>query len=168
MRAHRGVLVALLASSLVIPSCSTTTTTVSRETGARPRIEQRALSRAMEDAYEDVHFKICKGKKTFVETKALSQADVEFINAYVQGRALAAGCVPTETSDGAELKLMNSVQVSGTDEVDRRVGRDLVVAQFSGALTVVDLSNGTIVKVFKFDAASKSKRNKKATTRSMG
>jgi hypothetical protein len=80
----RDYIFALLAVSVI--SCSTTKTefrNASREETARPRIEQRALSTAIDAAFSKVDFGFIKGKSAFVETQAISKIDVGFITAYI-------------------------------------------------------------------------------------
>ncbi len=167
MRSDRLAVAVLLGSALLIPSCGTTTTTVNRESGARPRIEQRAFSKSMAEAYDDVSFHACKGKRTVVETKALDKDDADFINSYVLSRALAAGCTSADSDNDAQIKLLNVVEVSGTDEIGRRKGKGLVVGQFMGTLSIVDQATGKVLHHYQFGGGAQSKRNKKATTRSM-
>ena len=45
-------------------ACTTTKTESSREVAARPRVEQRVLSTAMELAFKEVDFSMLIGKKS--------------------------------------------------------------------------------------------------------
>ena len=146
-------------------ACTRASTTIGREASARPRIEQVALSSAMEAAYAKVDFGFCKDRKCFIETKALSKTDVDFITSYVTKKVLAAGGVPTLQEPGSELRLTSTLDVSGTDEVKRTLVKDVVIGQFKGTLTVVDLAKGTVSKVIDLNAVSQSKRNKTADTK---
>ena len=69
-------------------SCADTVTDLGREATARPRIEQLALSNAIDLAFRDVDFAEIIGKRVFIETQALSKLDIEFINAYISGLSI--------------------------------------------------------------------------------
>lgn len=158
-------LLAALALTLTGLGCTKASTTIGREASARPRIEQVALSSAMEAAYAKVNFGFCQGKRCFIETKALSKSDVDFITSYVTKKVLAAGGTPLLQEPGADLRLTSTLDVSGTDEVKRTLVKDVVIGQFKGTLTVVDLKAGTVQKVIDLNAVSQSKRNKTADTK---
>ena len=167
-RFWRTMLVGLaVASVLGDLACSKNPTAVSRELAARPRVEQLALSTAMEDAYGDVDFGFVKDKSVYVETKALAKTDVVFITSFVQKQVMAAGGIPALNEEDAELKLTSTVEVSGTDEVKRALGKDVVMGQFKGSLAVIDLTSGTIVKMFDLDALAQTTRSRKAKTKSV-
>lgn len=148
-------------------ACSTSTTAVNREQAARPRVEQKALTTAMETAFDDIDFSFCSDKKIFFETKALSKGDIDYINSFMQRSALAAGCIPVTKRDGAELLGSCVVEVSGTDEVALRMVRDVVIGQFTATLTVTDLASDSIIKAWDISGQSQTKRNKKATTKTL-
>jgi len=145
--------------------CTKASTSIGREASARPRIEQVALSSAMEAAYNKVNFGFCRDKKCFVETKALSKSDIDFITSYVTKKVLAGGGIPVLQENAAELKLTSTLDVSGTDEVKRTLVKDVVIGQFKGSLAVIDIAKGTVKQVFDLNATSQSKRNKNADTR---
>ena len=90
--------------------CTKANTTIGRETSARPRIEQVALSSAMEAAYNKVNFGFCRDRKCFVETKALSKSDIDFITSYVTKKVLSGGGVPVLQESAAELKLTSTLR----------------------------------------------------------
>ncbi|MBP7147029.1 MAG: hypothetical protein KBD01_05755 [Acidobacteria bacterium] len=159
-----AVVVTGIAACGLLAGCTASTTAISRETAARPRVEQKALVSAMEGAYAKVDFSVCRGRKVFVETRALSKTDVEFITSYVQKQALAARCVPVIDEQEADLKMTSMLEVSGTDEVERRMLKDVVVGQFTGTLTVTDLREGAVIKAWDLHAMSQTKRNRRATT----
>ena len=145
-------------------ACNRANTAIGREASARPRIEQVALSSAMEAAYNKVNFSFCKDQKCFVETKALSKSDIDFITSYVTKKVLEAGGIPVLQEQNAKLKLTSTLDVSGTDEVRRAILRDLIVAEFKGTLAVVDLDKGAVQKMIELNAVTQSKRNKGADT----
>lgn len=149
---------------LGLGGCAHNPTSVNREAGARPRVEQLALSTAMDDAYGKVDFAFVSGKKVFVETKALAKTDVDFITSYVQKKVLAAGGTPSLDEKDAQLKLTSTMEVSGTDEV-QKVGKDVVVGQFKGTLAVVDTANGLITNIYDLNSVAQTKRNRKGTTK---
>lgn len=153
---------ALVAATL---ACTRANTTIGREASARPRIEQVALSSAMEAAYNKVDFGFCRDQKCFVETRALSKTDIDFISSYVTKKVLAVGGIPVLQEADAALKLTSTLDVSGTDEVKRTLVKDVVIGQFKGTLTVVDRAKGTVKRVIDLNAVSQSKRNKTADTR---
>lgn len=165
-RNHFVVPAAIIGLSLIGGGfgCNRANTAIGREASARPRIEQVALSSAMEAAYNKVNFSFCKDQKCFVETKALSKSDIDFITSYVTKKVLEAGGIPVIQEQNAKLKLTSTLDVSGTDEVRRAVLRDLIVGQFKGTLAVVDLEKGTIQQVIELNATTQSKRNKGADT----
>jgi hypothetical protein len=162
----RAVAIPMIAIGIVasLCSCSQNRTAVSREVGARPRIEQLALSTAMDDAYGKVDFKFVAERSVFTMTKALSKTDVDFINSYVQKKILAAGGTPVLEEKDAELKLTNTIEVSGTDEVKKR-RRGVLIGQFKGTLSVVDLTSGQITDIFDLDSTVKAKRTQKGKTK---
>jgi len=145
--------------------CTKASTSIGREASARPRIEQVALSSAMEAAYNKVNFGFCRDKKCFVETKALSKSDIDFITSYVTKKVLAGGGIPVLNESAAELKLTSTLDVSGTDEVKRTLVKDVVIGQFKGTLAVIDIAKGTVKQVIDLNATSQSKRNKSADTK---
>jgi spore cortex formation protein SpoVR/YcgB (stage V sporulation) len=150
---------------MAVLACTRASTSIGREASARPRIEQVALSSAMEAAYNKVDFGFCKNQKCFVETKALSKTDIDFITSYVTKKVLAAGGIPVIQESAAELKLTSTLDVSGTDEVKRTMVKDVVIGQFKGTLAVIDMAKGTVNQVLDLNATSQSKRNKNADTR---
>ena len=148
--------------------CTKANTSIGREASARPRIEQIALSSAMEAAYNKVNFAFCRDKKCFVDTKALSKTDIDFITSYVTKKFLSAGGVPVLQESAADLKLTSTLDVSGTDEVKRTLVKDVVIGQFKGTLAVIDVIKGTVKEVIDLNATSQSKRNKTADTMILG
>ena len=58
---------ALIASALLV-GCASTETQVGREVTARPRVEQRALSNAIDNAFKTVNFSPVVGQKVFLDT----------------------------------------------------------------------------------------------------
>jgi spore cortex formation protein SpoVR/YcgB (stage V sporulation) len=154
--------VVLLAGGML--ACTRASTSVGREVSARPRVEQVALSAAMEAAYNKVDFAFCRGRKCFVETKALSKTDIDFITSYVTKKVLTAGGFPVLQEANAEITLTSTLEVSGTDEVKRTMVKDVVIGQFKGTLAIIDRSKGTVVQAFDLKAVSQTKRNKTADT----
>jgi len=144
--------------------CTRNPTTVSREVSARPRLEQLALAAAMDDAYNRIDFGFVDGKDVYVETKSLAKTDVDFITAFVQKRVLEGGGSPVLEPDEAELRLTSTMEVSGTDEVEK-IGKDVVMGQFKGTLQVVNLADGAVLKIFELDSLAQTKRNRKGRTR---
>lgn len=156
-----GIALMLMAGT----ACTKANTSIGREASARPRIEQVALSSAMEAAYNKMNFAFCRDQKCFVETKVLSKTDIDFITSYTTKKVLAAGGIPVLQENAADLKLTSTLDVSGTDEVKRTLVKDVVVGQFKGTLAVIDLAKGTVKQVIDLNAVSQSKRNKNADTK---
>lgn len=145
--------------------CTKNPTSVNREVAARPRVEQLALSSAMESAYDSVDFSLVKNENVYVETNALAKTDVEFITSFVQKQVIAAGGTVVLNERDADLKLTSTVEVSGTDEVNRTFGKDVVMGQFKGSLAVVDLASASIVQMYELDSLAQTKRNRRAKTK---
>lgn len=161
----RGTLLLVVGATLVgCSGCTSSTTAVSRELAARPRVEQLALATAMDDAYGRVDFGFANGKKVFVETKSLAKTDVEFITAFVQKKVMEGGGTPVPSEAQADLRVTSTLEVSGTDEVEK-MGKDVVMGQFKGTLQVVDLAEGAIVQMHALDSLAQTKRNRKGTTK---
>lgn len=129
-------------------SCSKNVTQSSREVSARPRVEQRALSGAINQAMQPVDFSIVMGKKVFVETHSLAKTDKDFITAYVQNKVAENGGIPLNEESGCDIKILNMVKVSGTDEIVRTILTDQVRGQFEAALSFIDVKNGKVLKVY--------------------
>jgi hypothetical protein len=143
-------------------SCSTTKTefrSASREETARPRIEQRALSTAMDAAFSKVDFTLIRGKSVFVETQALSKIDVGFITAYVNNKIVESGGLPVNKEENADIKILNIVKVSGTDEIERWwIIPDKVTGQFRSTFSYVDVKTQKVLRVYYLDAEADETR----------
>jgi len=118
----------------------------------------------MEAAYNKVDFAFCHSKKCFIETKALSKTDIDFITSFVTKKVLTAGGFPVIQESNAELTLTSTLDVSGTDEVKRSFVKDVVIGQFKGTLAIVDRAKGTVLQAFDLKATAQTKRNKTADT----
>ena len=153
-----GLAVSLIAVIVVLVSCSKNVTQSSREVSARPRVEQRALSGAINKAMETVDFSIVMGKKVFVETQSLAKTDKEFITAYVQNKVAESGGVPVNTDSESELKILNMVKVSGTDEIQRTIFSDQVRGQFEATLSFMDIKNGKVLKIYNINGQNDETR----------
>lgn len=143
---------------IVLAACATTTTPVQREETARPRVEQRALSRAMDEAFSKVEFGLIMGKSVFVETQAISKIDIGFITAYVNNKVIENGGLPTNKEEDADIKILNIVKVSGTDEIKRKILLDKVRGQFKSTLTFINTKNKKVIKVYNLDAEADETR----------
>jgi len=149
----------LLCSVLVfISACSTTRTQSGREESARPRIEQRAISSAMELAFAKVDFGIIKGKTVFVETQALSKVDIDYITAYTNNIILENGGIPEKLENHADVKALNIVKISGTDEISRRIVSDIVKGEYKSTLTFIDIKNKKVIKSYQLNGDIDEKR----------
>jgi hypothetical protein len=163
---RKAFLVSLVpALALSLAGCSHTTTPIGREYSARPRVEQIAFSAALESAYKKINMSFCKDKKVFVETKALSEKDIGYINSYVSKLVIAAGGTVVTTESAADIKMSNFFEVTGTDEVKRSMRKDVVVAQVTGTLTLTDVAAGKVIQIMDLKGAAQTKRNKDADTK---
>ena len=167
MNRIKYLVVAVLAAVVImgLVGCTKNYTPIGREESARPRVEQIAFSAALESAYKKIDLSFVRDKRVFVETKALSKQDIDYINSYVRKRVLAAGGNVVLEEPGAEIKLTNFLEVTGSDEVIRTFGKDLVVAQVRGNLTITDMKSMTITKIVDLKGSAQTKRNKKADTK---
>ena len=119
----------------------------------------------MESAYKKVDMSFCRNKAVFVETQALSERDIPYITSYVKSLVRDAGGKVVTDENVAQIKLTSFLAVSGTDDVRRSVGKDVVVGQVKGTLTVTDLASKTEVKTFDLEGVVQTKRNKSADTK---
>lgn len=146
----------LLATGLL--GCSKTITQTAREESARPRVEQRALSKAMDIAFSKVDFNLVNGKRVFVETQGLSKVDVPYITALLNSKIVQNSGVPVDKEDAADIKVLNIVKVSGTDEIKRRIVSDKVRGQFKGTFTFIDVKNKKVLRIYELDAEADEER----------
>ena len=155
----------VLAAIGMLVGCTKTYTPINREETARPRVDQIAFSAALESAYKKVDMSFCTGKKVFVETRALSKQDIEYINSYVRKLIIAKGGYVAAEEKDADIKMSNFLEVTGTDEVTRTFGKDLVVAQVRGNFSITYMSTGITTKIVDLKGTAQTKRNKKANTK---
>jgi hypothetical protein len=136
---------------LMVSACSTTVTSSARESSAIAGVEQKALSGAVENAFKDVDLELPKyvrDKKVFIETQALSKADIDYINGYLTGRVLMnGGFIVTDKKD-ADIKLFNIANVSGTDEIKRSILSDQVKGEYKGTLSIIDLKTEKVLHTY--------------------
>jgi hypothetical protein len=138
--------------------CTTTKTESSREVAARPRVEQRALSNAMELAFKNVDFSMLIGKKVYIETYSLSRIDINFISGFVGGRVIEKGGFVVSDEKNAQIKLFNVVKVSGTDEIIRKILPDKVRGEYRGTLSMIDLTTSKTIKTYELFAEADENR----------
>lgn len=148
---------ALIASAL-LAGCASTETQVGREVTARPRVEQRALSNAIDNAFKTVNFSPVVGQKVFLDTQALSKLDISFINAYLTGLMLEKGALVVTDEKAATLKILSIVKISGTDEIKRKILSDQVRGEFRAQMSIIDLKNNSIVKTYDLSGVSDESR----------
>jgi hypothetical protein len=142
----------------LVSSCATTETPVGREGTARPRVEQRALSRAMDEAFSKVDFSLIMGKSVFVETQALSKIDIGFLNAYINNKVIENGGLPVSKEEDADVKVLNIAKISGTDEIKRRILLDKVRGQYKSTVTFINMKNKKVIKIYELDAEADETR----------
>lgn len=145
-------LLGLLLGANILWGCSSTITQAQREESARPGIEQRALSRAMDEAFSTVDFSVVGNKRVYVETQGLSKLDMPFVTSLISSKIIENGGLPVDKEEKADIKTLTIVKVSGTDEVKRRVLSDKVTGQFKGTFTLVDIKQQKVIKTYKLDA----------------
>ena len=151
MKTSIALLVFLFGANILL-GCSSTVTQAHREESARPGIEQRALSRAMDEAFSKVDFSVVGNKRVYVETQGLSKIDMPFVTSLISSKIIENGGLPVDKEETADIKTLTIVKVSGTDEVKRRVLSDKVTGQFKGTFTFVDIKRQKVIKTYKLDA----------------
>jgi len=137
-----------LLSSVFLLSCADTVTDLGREATARPRIEQLALSNAIDLAFREVDFAEIIGKKVFIETQALSKLDIEFINAYISGLSIENNAIVVNSLEEADIKIYNIVKTSGTDDIERKIFTDKVRGEYKSVLSFIDTKSMKVVKTY--------------------
>lgn len=141
-----------------VSGCSTTETKAEREESSRPRVEQRALSNAIDIAFRNVNFSSVIGKRVFIETQSLAKLDVPFINAYISGLVLEKGGIPVQDEKTATLKIFNIVKTSGTDDIKRWVLSDKVRGEYRSVMTFIDLASGKIIATYELSGEGDENR----------
>ena len=137
-----------LLSSVFLLSCADTVTDLGREATARPRIEQLALSNAIDLAFREVDFAEIIGKKVFIETQALSKLDIEVINAYISGLSIENNAIVVNSLEEADIKIYNIVKTSGTDDIERKIFTDKVRGEYKSVLSFIDTKSMKVVKTY--------------------
>jgi hypothetical protein len=145
-----------LAASMV--ACTTTETVATREASARPRIEQRALSNAIDIAFRDVNFGPVIGKKVFIETQSLSRIDVPYINGYIAGIVLEKGGQLVQAQGDADVKIYNVIKTSGTDEIKRKILSDRVRGEYKSILSFIDVKTQAVIRTYEISGVSDENR----------
>jgi len=139
---------ASLLTSFFLLSCADTVTDLGREASARPRIEQLALSNAIDLAFREVDFAEIIGKKVFIETQALSKLDIEFINAYISGLSIENNAMVVNSLEEADIKIYNIVKTSGTDDIERKIFTDKVRGEYKSVLSFIDTKTMKVIKTY--------------------
>ena len=85
--------------------------------GARPGVEQRALSYAVESAFENVNFNVFQGKTGHVEVQGLADKDLEFIKIYITNRIITSGGRVYEEKEKSEYNVSMVINVLGGDKM---------------------------------------------------
>lgn len=147
-----------VSSLLILAACTSTETQMGREASARPRVEQRALSNAIDIAFKEVNFSQVIGKKVFLETQALSKLDVGFINGYLTSMMLSKGALVVADEKDADIKIFSIVKISGTDEIRRKILSDKVRGEFRSVLSIIDLKSNRILNTYELNGESDENR----------
>jgi hypothetical protein len=137
-----------LTSIFLLLSCADTVTDLGREATARPRIEQLALSNAIDLAFREVDFAEIIGKKVYIETQALSKLDIEFINAYISGLSIENNAIVVGSLNEADIKIYNIVKTSGTDDIERKIFTDKVRGEYKSVLSFIDTKSMKVIKTY--------------------
>lgn len=137
-----------LTSIFLLLSCADTVTDLGREATARPRIEQLALSNAIDLAFREVDFAEIIGKKVYIETQALSKLDIEFINAYISGLSIENNAIVVDSLNEADIKIYNIVKTSGTDDIERKIFTDKVRGEYKSVLSFIDTKSMKVIKTY--------------------
>lgn len=151
-------IVATTAIFCTFAACTSTDTQMRREETARPRVEQRALSNAIDIAFKQVNFGLVVGKKVYLDTQALSKLDISFINAYLTGMMLEKGAVVVSEEKNADLKIFSVVKISGTDEIKRKILSDKVRGEFKSQMSIIDLKTNSILKSYELNGEADENR----------
>lgn len=154
----RKILVLISLIIITIWGCSTTITRVGGEGGARARIEQRALSAAMEQAFKDVNFKLIANKRVYVETQSLSKGDINFITAYINSLVIENGGIPIASENEADVKILNITKVSGSDEISRKILSDKVTAEYKSTMSFIDMKDKRLIRSYQLSAEAEEIR----------
>lgn len=152
------VRISFVAITIMIGACSTNRTGMEREESARPRVEQRALSDAIDVAFRNVDLSPVIGKRVYVSTHALSKIDIAFIEGYVGGLIMEKGGVISSDEHSANIKLYNVIKVSGTDDIHRKLLADKVRGEYRSTLSVIDVGTGRILATYELTGVSDEKR----------
>lgn len=147
-----------LAVLMALAACTSTETQMRREETARPRVEQRALSNAIDIAFKQVNFGPVVGKKVYLDTQALSKLDISFINAYLTGLMLEKGALVVPDEKNADLKIFSVVKISGTDEIKRKILSDKVRGEFKSQMSIIDLKTNSILKSYELNGEADENR----------
>lgn len=142
----------LACAAIMLSGCSSTVTQSSREASSRARVEQIALSKAMDEAFKKVDFGFVAGKRVYVETQGLSKMDMPFITSLLNSMVIRSNGIPADKAEDADIKALNIVKVSGTDEIKRKILSDTVRGQFQGVFTFIDMKSQKVVRVYELDA----------------
>jgi hypothetical protein len=146
-----------LAALTLVSGCTTTETPTFGETG-RPRIEQRALSNAIDIAFKNVNFGLVIGKKVFIDTQSLSKLDIPFINAYIAGIVMEKGGVVVQSEADADVKIFNVVKTSGTDDIKRRILSDRVRGEYKSVMSFIDARSKAIIRTYELSGEADENR----------
>ena len=129
-------------------SCTRNETQSQREESARPRVEQRALSNAIDLAFETVDFGLVVGKSVFIETEAISKLDIPFISAYIGGLVMERSGKISKSKDKSDITIYTLVKTSGTDEIKNSLFPDKVRGEFSAVMSIISSSDQSVLRTY--------------------
>jgi len=140
----------IILSFLLIASCTSTSTGITKDTTVGSRIGQLAITQAMDSAFGQLNFFMFKDKKVVTEVVYLGQSsNNEFYNAYVGNKIFLAGGRPVDSRDNADILLKLLIKVGGIDENNTNFiifSRDYVTAQFDAIATISHIESGELLK----------------------
>ena len=68
------------------------------------------------------------------------------------------GGIPEKNEINADIKALNIVKISGTDEISRRIEADIVKGEHKSTLTFIDLKNTTVMRIYQLSGEVDEKR----------
>ena len=119
--------------------------------GARPGVEQRALSYAVESAFENVNFNVFQGKTGYVEVQGLADKDLEFIKIYITNRIITSGGRVYEEKEKSEYNVSMVINVLGGDKMGTNYylfSTEKLVEEFTGRFSVISKDGEVIINQY--------------------
>jgi len=144
----------LIVIAILSFSCTRNETQSQREESARPRVEQRALSNAIDLAFKSVDFGLVVGKSVFIETEAISKLDIPFISAYIGGLVMERSGKITKSKDKSDITIYTLVKTSGTDEIKNSLFPDKVRGEFSAVMSIINSVDQSVLRTYELSGTA--------------